>query len=277
MLMADTSAEYGGKKATVAPTNQATLDAVNSSKASEVELDFVTYVHQQWLLTGEVPPKPDGLPDEVYKSDWVANALQERGITWPPVGTDSDPTLEWKHTGLGPVQLLVANALLDVADTRSIKKKLQDNGVSLAKYQSWLRDEKFNSYLKTRAEQLLGSHQHEARLALMDRVSRGDVKAIQFYLELTGEYVPDRGNNSAAQFADIQGLLVKVVEIISDEVDDPAIAARIADRFKTIMTARNIVGGLIAGEAEGITQPEIAAPRQMTPELIKLQNAGGMT
>lgn len=282
--MADTSKDYGGNKATVAPTNQGTLAKLQGEKATEVELDFVTLVHQQWLMAGTLMTEADaanvGIGKELYdrflKSEFITSALEERGITWPPpVGDLTVAEESWRTVGLQPLQLLVANVVLDLNDQRSIKKKLQDHNVSLAKYQSWLQDPKFSGYLKQRAENLLGTHQHEARLALMDRVSSGDVKAIQFYLEMTGEYVQQR-NDGSVQVADIQSLLVKVVEIIAEEVDDPHTAARIADRFKTIMTARNVVGQMLDSDS-GPVVPEIAKPRDMTPGLQKLMNAGGNT
>ena len=78
------------KDTTVAPTNAASTD--HQGKLSERQLDFVTVVHQHWLTEGTVfdaeVAKEKGVPEELFlkfvKSNAVKEALEQRGITWPP-------------------------------------------------------------------------------------------------------------------------------------------------------------------------------------------------
>ncbi len=260
-------------------------------KLSEFELSFVTFMHQMYSLEGTVMSEAQAevllkLPLKQYRSLMKAPniiaALEERGVTnRSPVGSeDTSVATSLKFQALTPIQLLVANAWLDLVDTRSQKKKLQDLNVSTQTFNTWLKDSVFSGYLKKRSEDMLGEHQHEAHLALLDKVRMGDMKALELYYEMRGIYtrVGAAGVNAQAIGVDIQNLLVSIIEIINDEVDDPRVSARIADKFKSLMTARTIAGELVESVVgiDGVTehQPKIAAARQMTPELELLMERG---
>ncbi len=68
---------------------------------------------------------------------------------------------------------------------------------------------------------------------------------------------------------------MQLVEIITEEVTDPQIAARIADRIKGLITTRTIAGALTGEDpAENIVIPSVAKAREMTPELQALMDGG---
>lgn len=221
---------------------------------------------------------------ELMNDTRILAALDERGVTLKsPVGKPNDPNgnvvsiSKWQEQvslkSLTPIQLIVANTMLDLIDTRSQKKKLQDLNVSTTTYNTWLKDPTFQGYLKERAEGMLGENQHEAHLALLDKVRMGDLKAIELYYEYQGIYTRASASQvNANQVAvDVQNLLVRIIEIINDEVDDPNTAARIADKFKGLMQARTIAGELVQPTIE---QPEIASARVITPELQAIMDRG---
>lgn len=223
---------------------------------------------------------------ELMNDARILAALDERGVTLKsPVGkpggtANSDNVVsisKWQEQvslkSLTPIQLIVANTMLDLIDTRSQKKKLQDLNVSTTTYNTWLKDPTFQGYLKERAEGMLGENQHEAHLALLDKVRMGDLKAIELYYEYQGIYTRASASQvNANQVAvDVQNLLVRIIEIINDEVDDPNTAARIADKFKGLMQARTIAGELVQPTIE---QPEIASARVITPELQAIMDRG---
>ncbi len=247
---------------------------------------FVTFMHQNYSLSGAILSKQSaedliGITadeyDDLMNDSRIIAALDERGVVMklPPVGKAGKDEgqvvslVEWQRRAtlstLTPVQLVVANTMLDLIDTRSQKKKLQDLNVSTTVYNTWLKDPVFQDYLRTRAESMLGENQHEAHLALLDKVRMGDMKALEFYYEMTGQYTraSATGQNSNSVAVDIQNLLVRILEIINDEVDDPQTAANIADRFKELMVARTIAGELVSNE---IIQPQIATAREITPD-----------
>jgi hypothetical protein len=170
---------------TEAPTSGVTQTAAESTKAaltrlSEVEIDFITVLDMHWGVTGELITAeqaeekyriPVGVFEQCMKKQYLLDALAERGITAKIDLADAE---QWRHATLTPEQLLVANTMLDLIDTRNDRKKLNDLGVSSAKYNAWLRQPEFRAYLQGRAESLLGASQHEALLALVDRVRSGD-------------------------------------------------------------------------------------------------------
>lgn len=253
-------------------------------KMTEEQLQFVTFIHQHHSLTGELMSqeyagKEYGFSPPKYQRymnlEVVKAALQERGIELARYIDQPDEN-KWLSSSLTPDQLLVANTMLDLIDTRSEKKKLQDLGISTSKYQQWLKDPVFSTYLRERAESMIaGELQHDALLALGDKVRSGDINAIKYYHEFTNRFIPvaNRGAGTNGATADIQGLLVRIIEIITDEVDDPLAITRIADRFKTLMTARTIAGQLI-DESEPILIPEISQARVLTPKMQELLEKG---
>lgn len=266
--------------ATVAPTNEFTVaNATKGKNLTADELEFVTLVHYEWGLMGDYLPdqiqkeygyKKDEFEDLITKPQ-VVKALEDRGFPCRRLEPVTEATV--KKAKLTPIQLIVANTMLDLADTRSVKKKLQDLGCTTATYQMWLRDENFSSYLRERAEALVGDVQHEAMLSLVDKVQAGDLKAIQYYHELTGRFVPQTSSNTGAGTThDLQQMIVRIIEIIIDEVDDAQTALRISDRLKGLVTGTQIAGAL-AGNNE-IVVPEIATARVITPEVQVLMDKG---
>lgn len=276
-------------------------DLVNASVPSlqepkpltEAELQFITFMHQNYELNGsilgmEACHELIGIPEDEYielmSDERITSALDERGVViklGTPVGSSSKGNVielkDWQKQvalqTLTPVQLIVANTMLDLIDTRSQKKKLQDLGISTTTYNAWLKDPAFQGYLRERAENMLGDNQHEAHLALLDKVRMGDLKAIELYYEFQGIYTRASASQvNANQVAvDVQNLLVRIIEIINDEVDDPQVAANIADRFKDLMVARTIAGEVVRQE---IVQPEVAKPRVITEELQAIMDKG---
>lgn len=258
---------------------------------SEFELSFVTFMHQMYALEGmmmteaqaenllKIKPKQFR---RLITDPKVIAALEERGVTDRPVGVGEHETPEERlaFQALAPLQLAIANSMLDLVDTRSQKKKLQDLNISTQTYATWLKDPVFSNYMRKRAEQMLGENQHEAHLALLDKVRMGDIKALELFYEMQGMYtrVSASSANAASVAVDIQNLLVSIIEIINDEVDDPSTAARIADRFKGLMTARTIAGELLntptLPDGTVIHQPAIAPARVLTPELAHLMERG---
>lgn len=258
------------------------------------ELAFVNFCHQYYGLHSEILPLSVAVKDydfeeaeyiEYITNDSVKKALAERGIVvrgyaldgaTSPVGkklVDAKPTRAEKlaHKSLTPHQLLVANAMLDLQDTRSQKKKLQDLNITTAVYNTWLNDPVFSDYCKARAEKMLGDNQHEAHLALLDKIRMGDVKAITLYYEMTGRYVQASAQTSNVQQAmlDFKALMIKVLEIINDEVDDPQIAMRIADRFATVISINNTAEQLMTTTPhdEPLLVPEVTHMRDLNPRL----------
>jgi hypothetical protein len=146
---------------------------------------LLSWVIQSYFLSGSVPDSnqaadqgfPVGLYEEAFKNEAFKQALSTQAvIDRTKLERPIQDVLSWD-------QLRVANILTDITDTRSLKKKLQDNQVSTRTYQAWLKDAAFRGYMLNRSQQLMDENRHEIAIALMDQVRAGNLKAIEYYNE----------------------------------------------------------------------------------------------
>jgi hypothetical protein len=225
---------------------------------TEFETQLVTFLTQQYGLTGKLLTAdralqefgiPAGEFTKAIENPNVRAALVERGIVFERFDESS-----WTSKSLTPIQLLVANSLLDLTDTRSQKKKLQDLETSTVTYQAWLKDPVFKEYLHKRAEQLIGENQHEVDSALLDRVRAGDLKAIAYYNELTGRFV--QASRTQSGNVDIQSIIVKIIEIVDECVTLQEDKLKVGQKLKQLISARNMAGALV-GDDDPIVVPEV--------------------
>lgn len=196
---------------------------------------LVDLLEQYWLIHGRVPSRQQaaelGLDPNKYMAAFSNRTFREelsnRGLG---IEDPDDPKLvSWALT---PLQLAVANTMLDLADNRSRKRKLSQLGVSTQQYQAWLRDPAFQGYLASRSEILLKDNKHEAHAALLDRVRTGDITAIKYYNELTGRYIPA---SSRAASIDPMEIIERVIEILQMNIQDKQLLAKIGQELLGLM------------------------------------------
>ena len=212
--------------------------------------DFVNFIEHWWFSHDDINskmPTNQTLRDALnwdgnkvskfLKDPEVDKALENRGITLADV------------TQLLPEQLAVANAILDFSDNRSQKKKLEELGVTTQRYQGWLKQERFQRYMRQRAEALLGETQHEAHTSLLRNVQRGDLNSIKLYYEMTG-----RWSSKTAGDLNVEFILIKVVEAVQKYVKDPVAIQQIAHELS----------GLV-----GSNQPTTNVPQPVVAEITK--------
>lgn len=223
---------------------------------SEKDHRLLNYLEQEYLRHGAVPTKEKCLEVKVtdvqhwnkcIKSKDFRHALVIRGISLR--GYDLNAS-EQEDYVLSEEQLVTANIMLDLRDNRSQKNKLKDCGVSTAKWEGWLRDPAFQSYIRGRAESLLGDNLHESHLALLDRVRSGDMVAIKYFNEITGRYVPNANDK-----ADVNAVLMLVLEVIQREVRDPEILGRISQGLmaigrKNVPVRPNVIEGSVSNRVQ---------------------------
>jgi len=197
--------------------------------------DIINFIEHWWFTHDDINskmPTPQNLRDGLnwdtskvskhLKDPAVVKALENRGIIL------ADITL------LLPEQLAVANSILDFSDSRSQKKKLEELGVTTQRYQGWLKQERFQRYLKQRAEALLGETQHEAHTSLLRNVQRGDLNSIKLYYEMTG-----RWSSKTVGDLNVEFILIKVVEAVQKYVKDPVAIQQIAQELSGLVTGPN--------------------------------------
>lgn len=268
--------------ATEAPTNEATkANAAKTQGLTSAEAEFVTIIDYEWNLKGNI--NPDGICDEygyekavfdkLAASPSVHAALLERGVNVKAIAPDSEIAKALGRSKLTPIQLIVANSMLNLIDTRPPKKKLTDAGVTPYQYQAWMKDPDFRNYMHERSEGLLEDVSHEVMLSLIDKAMSGDMKAVSYYHEITGRFISQSGTNAGQGSShDLQNMIVRIIEIIVDEVDDFDTATRISERLKGLVMGHQLVSAAVG--AEPIIQPEIAKAREITPKVKEMMDRG---
>ncbi len=193
---------------------------------SEQERRIIAWCEQSWFLHGKLPT-PEDITEKFkitpktlnafLKKETVQTSFEERGM---PVIAGRDLT---------PTQVTAVNTVLNLTDGRSERKKLQDMGISEAKWSGWKQNPSFMAYYAERAEKILGDAIPDAHLALVDNVKRGDLGAVKFLYEMTGRYTgKDQG-------IDPRAVINKVFEIIIKHVQDPITLQAIAEDLQLLV------------------------------------------
>jgi len=135
---------------------------------------------------------------------------------------------------LTPIQLMLANMLLNTHDTRSVREKLRELQITSQQYHAWLRAPAFQQHLAKRGEEMFKSIDWEAYEALAGAVRSQDVSALKLFFEMRGIYTPKQ-----VQEINVDVVLVRVVEIIARHVHDPATLQAIADDLDMLEVGQN--------------------------------------
>ncbi len=272
-------------------------DSASKVVLTELESSFVTLMVQHYMLNTSLPTVEAAEEDYGFTAEeftsllakhHIIEALEQFGVNLGGYKRLEDGTVRptWQHKSLSALQLLTANQLLDLQDTRSHRKKLQELGVHTRTYNAWLRDPVFSSYLRDRAEAMLGDRQHDVHLALIDQATSGNIKAIEYFNELVGRYIkqPERVLTQSANNFDATAFIVRVIEVLTDEISDPQEAQRIAERLREIASQQSIAQGLapvgtitatgaVVNEY-GIEVPQTVAVRELEGNLKTMTDAG---
>ena len=175
------------------------------------------------LPTEERVAEVTGVRLETIKKYWTEqqfrDALGKRGI---PLDKRSQELLT-------PIQLEVANRMLNLYDKRSTREKLADCGTSTQQYNAWLRQDAFRDYLARRGEELFKSADHDAYSALVEIVQNGDVSGLKLFFEMRGIYNP-----RVQVDLNVESVLVKIVEVIARHVTDSTTLQAIAEDLERL-------------------------------------------
>lgn len=207
-------------------------DKPKNKRLTDSEVKIISYIEQKFWETGNIATdevvslhtnSPLAHVRKCWKNPVFREALQARGINF---SQDEDVAV------LTPVQLMLANMLLNSHDKTSIRQKLQVLNVSSQQYHGWMRQPAFQSYIRKRAEEQFKSADPDAYMGLVKAVQQGDLRAIQLFFEMRGIYNPKVEVN-----VNIEVVLTKVVEIISRHVKDESTLNAIAVEFDSLMAS----------------------------------------
>lgn len=193
------------------------------SELSDEQVDVLAYIEQTWWNHSTIPTNERiadafGWPVELIRSFWKDSkfkaALVRRGIDFRP---------ERSRAILTPQQLQLANSLLNMHDKRSVREKLREVGVTSTTYHNWLKNQAFQQYLRTRAEELFRGADAQAYMALVSAAEGGDVPALKLFFEMRGIYNP-----RVQLDVNVDVVLARVVEIVQKHVRDETVLLAIA-------------------------------------------------
>lgn len=215
-------------------------------------LDALVFIEQIYYEEGKVPTSEAiaatcGLRiddvREYWKNESFVAALGARGISTDQLESTKALTMP---------QLLMANMLMNPSDRRSMRQKVKDPSVasydlSVQQVNGWLRSKTFQDHIQKRAEALFGHAEPAAYTNFVAAIEAGDQKSIQLYFEMKGIYNPRLQVD-----VNISSVLVRIVEIVSKHVKDPAILSAIATEMDGLDIGNNNSGMPMALPPVGI-------------------------
>lgn len=151
-----------------------------------LERTALHYIESYWFEKRMFPPDehlPEGfdLKHSLSKEPFK-RALFERGITPPRKRFNKSK----QAPELSEEQMAAIIAVINHADKRSIKSKLETMGLTLTQWQGWVRNPTFRDKLHEVSTENFEDAIHHAHTGLVTAMDRGEVNAIKLYLELSG-------------------------------------------------------------------------------------------
>ncbi len=211
--------------------------ARKANKLSPAEAELVKFYHLSWILKQKVPTIEE-VATEVRKKypttrltsinyylnrQPVKKALEARGI----------PYLQHTQSELTATQIAVANVMMNFADERSNREKLDSLGVNSSQYKAWLQDPQFKNLIDSLADQNVRNLRPVAITEFSKLVHEGNWNAVKFYLETTGAFEDGRAPQAEQQ-------VMLLIEIIQKHVKDPDTMMAIAQDVINVMGTRGL-------------------------------------
>lgn len=162
---------------------------------------------------------------DILANPVVRTALDNRGIEWRIV----------KNELLNPRQIACIETILNIADTRTITKKLQALGIAPNTYQNWKKKPAFMDAYRQAARDLYGRSIPELHNTVIKRAIDGDPYMMKTALAISGEWDDKR----SVEAMNVQFVLMKVLEVIQKYVQDPAVLNSIAGEFDQVLNPGN--------------------------------------
>lgn len=164
---------------------------------------------------------------KAFATEELKSALRIRGVEMDA------------KAGLTDEQLYALTILQDPTDRRTTSAKLRDIGISMAKYQGWMRNPVFSGYMNTQAEQNLGDAVQMALNRMIGNAEAGDQRALEKILEMSGRWNPQQ-----QELQNARTVVLTFMEVIQSEIDDPGLLARINSKVRSKLDSLTIVQSL---------------------------------
>lgn len=197
------------------------LAATDILYGREGSVPTVEEVHKLW------PRNQKKTISKIFATSEFKQALALRGIELDP------------ENGLTQEQAMAITLLSDPTDTRMTTTKLRQLGISQQKYHNWMRQPLFSQLLRERSEHNLGDAIPVALNRLVGNAEKGDQRAIEKLLEITGRYNP-----AQIEVGNARQVVLVMVEAVLRHVKDKEARAAILGEVQDAMQTMAITQGL---------------------------------
>jgi hypothetical protein len=205
------------------------------------ELTLIGYIEERWHATGKFP-RAEVLKERfdidvkelLAEKETFRLALVNRGIKYP-----NYDLIDLQLDGLTNEQVAAIITMVNFDDKRPRATKLKEMGISVVKWNGWMKERAFVDYLQDLSSRHFQDALDKAHEGLMRSVERGDTNAIKLYMELTGRHTPG-GVGSGATAENVKIILQRVVEVIQRHVKDPETLRAIGIDFEKVMNGEKL-------------------------------------
>jgi hypothetical protein len=210
-------------------------------------MDAVGSAYTAWIAKGAVPVAEEvlGYCAQIKKLKELQDIMQTREFAWAM----QERGVEYRdHLGLSAKQHYALMLICQPLGRESLTARLRKAGITQTQYTNWMRDPIFSQLVNSYMEDLIRNGQHLAHEALLKALERGDMKAVEYYNQLSGRFDPNKAAN-----IDVMAVLTGVIEIIQKNVKDPAVLQAIATELHLLAAKQQI------GQINGNVYNEVSA------------------
>lgn len=230
---------------------------------TDQELEFISWIEQQWMISGEFPnihqfqptptnnTPPNGDATELDAPDTdppVGDAVGDAVDN--PVGSNTFDPIQALHNpsvkralevrgiphkahspeALTAEQVTAISVICNINDKRSRAQKFKELGITQAKWSNWMRSAKFKKFFEEVSQKFLEDNLDIAHHGLLHAAGKGNVDAIKLYMDMTG-----RSTKETQELQNMKRVLAQVVESIQYHIQDPDTVEKIAEDFDAIL------------------------------------------
>lgn len=214
----------------------------------KVEGAFLLYIQEVWHQHHRFPTSREFMErlslsntdtNTLLAREGVQKSLERRGIAMP--GSED----------FTPLQLAAINTYLNIYDSRSEAQKLKDLGVTMTKWNGWMKGAKFRDYVMTRAADIFsGETLAVAQHQLSSGVAKGSIRHLRLFFDV------QKWESEKNAMGDVRQFMSRVIETIQRHVSDQDVLKAIASDFEAIMSGQQPV---IQAHSLGVSLAEIEA------------------
>jgi hypothetical protein len=139
--------------------------------------------------------------------------------------------------GLSADQMLAIESVTSSMKS-TFNARLKEAGISKATWLRWMKIPQFASKFSEESEHVLRSSVASATLALSDRISNGDMTAINYAFGMLGRYDPRDKDTENAKV-----VMARVLDAITTNVSDPETLKAIAASIQSSQAATGLIKG----------------------------------